>query len=458
MAKRQIDLFRILLLSARKPARISFSTHKHLHSVSSNTERLIRSPNTPQIKQQYKPTSTLNVLQRYGFPTSDLHNFLSKNPFLRDTKPFDLENSFKILLAMRPSRQFLISLVSNCPAVLELVFLKKWELGLSELGVSNPTDLMTQNVIQISRKFCLSPDNVSKSLKRLKSLGLSDRTLVRVLEESPMVIVMRENKICEIIHFLTKMNLHGAEIDWILNIFPGILLFSVENKLQPLFNEFHELGFCLDAVKNEILMEPRVLGFELGEFSKCLEFLKSLNCRIPIKEKIFSKGTFRAGVEVKQRVDCLCSRGLTYRDAFNVLWKEPRAIVYSVKDVDRKIDFLVQTMKFDVQCLVDVPEYLGVNFEKQIVPRYKVIEYLRFRGGLGDDVGLKRLIGLTRLKFYNFYVKPYPECEKIYGRFTVDVVSKNKHPVGLWKLLRPKQFPKTNEDLKNIKSFMHAIA
>ncbi|KZV37135.1 hypothetical protein F511_15055 [Dorcoceras hygrometricum] len=64
-------------------------------------------------------------------------------------------------------------------------------------------------------------------------------------------------------------------------------------------------------------------------------------------------------------------------------------------------------MSFDIQCLVEVPEYLGLNLDKQIVPRFKVIDHLRSNGGLGDEV--------SRLKFYNLYVRPYPELEKVYG-------------------------------------------
>ena len=117
-------------------------------------------------------------------------------------------------------------------------------------------------------------------------------------------------------------------------------------------------------------------------------------------------------------------------------------------------------MKFDVLCLVDVPEYLGVNFEKQIVPRSNVIAYLRSKVGLGRRlgwVGLKPFINLSRLRFYNLYVKPYPECEKMFGRFAGDIEDENQHPVGMWKLFKPKKCPESKEDLKNMKSFMELV-
>ena len=72
-------------------------------------------------------------------------------------------------------------------------------------------------------------------------------------------------------------------------------------------------------------------------------------------------------------------------------------------------------MEFPVRNLIEVPNYLGVNFHKQILPRYRVIAYLRYKGGLGVEVTLKTMMRLTRNQFYNKYVWPYPDCENIFG-------------------------------------------
>lgn len=228
--------------------------------------------------------------------------------------------------------------------------------------------------------------------------------------------------------------------------------------MRPLVSEIKELGFSGRALRREITRDPRILGMEIGEFSRCLRLLESLKCRETIKERIMVSGLVRACFEVKLRVDCLCDYGLTRRDALKVLWKEPRVIVYEVEDVERKVEFLVQRIKCGVECLVEVPKYLGVNFEKQIVPRYGVVEYLRGKGAIGFEVGLKDLVMPSRLSFYNLYVKPYPECEKIYGRFSGCIGEvKRKHPPGLWKLFKPQKFPEKGEDVKNMRSFMESL-
>ncbi|KAI3772667.1 hypothetical protein L6452_03858 [Arctium lappa] len=398
-----------------------------------------------------------NLFQGYGFQHSDLDNLFARNRFLRNSSVSDVEMSLKILLSLCSSKDFVVSMVYNCPRVLELNFLKRWEVGVSELGFSDNSRLiMIQSILEVSRKFDLYPDDILRCIECLRGFRFSSATITRVLQEFPMIITKNEENIWAKIEFLLGIGIHRSKIDSIIQTYPGILAFGLENKLKPLISEFTGMGFRPNEIRDEIIRNPKILGSEVGEMSKCLRMLNSLKCRVPIKEKIFSEGAFRASYKVKLRIDCLHKHGLLYRDAFSVLWREPRAILYDLKEIDTKIEFLTNTMKFDVLCLVEVPEYLGVHFEKQIVPRYNVIEHLRSKGGIGDEIGLRSLVKFSRLRFYNLYVKPYPECVKIYGRFA-DIKVRNRHPEGMWKLFKPPKYPDSRKDLKNIKSFMEQL-
>lgn len=391
-----------------------------------------------------------SLFQRYGFSPSHLPDFLRKNEFLLDSSPSDVEKSFKILLSLKLSQDFLVSTVSGCPRVLELEFLKKWQKGFLQLQISNITSKAVKNVLEVAKKLGLSPDGVLRCILYLKVLGLSECTVIRILEEEPMVMVSKRDEIMAKVEFLKGIGVRKEDINRIICLFPRILAYGVENRLKPLFDEFEDLGFSLSEVKREVLRDPVVLELENGELTRCMEMLRSLKCRMAIKERIFRHGEFRAGYEVKLRISCLRKHGLIYRDAFAVLWKEPRVILYEIGEIEKKIEFLVQKMKFDLQCLVEVPEYLGLNLDKQIIPRFKVIDNLRSKGGVGDEVRLGNLFKLSRLKFYNMYVKPYPELEKIYGRFSAEVQVQSRHPVGMWKLFTPQQYLESKEDAKNV--------
>ncbi|KAL7599720.1 hypothetical protein Lser_V15G21662 [Lactuca serriola] len=400
-------------------------------------------------------TPLSNLFERYGFPPSNLHTFFAKNRFLLDSNVPNVEMSLKIISSFSSSKNFVVSMVNNCPRVLELDFLKKWEMGISKLGFSDNSSL-TMNILEVSRKFDLYPDDVLQCMECLRGFRFTPATITKILEELPMIITMNEENIWGKIEFLLGIGIHRSKIDTIIQTYPGILGFGVENKLKPLISEFTEMGFKPNDIREEITRNPKILQSEVGELLKCLRMLNSLKCRVPIKEKIFSDGVFRASYKVKLRIDCLHKHGLIYKDAFSILWREPRVMLYELDEINKKIEFLINTMKFDVVCLVEVPEYLGVNFEKQIMPRYKVIEHLRLRGGIGDEVGLRSLVKFSRLRFYNLYVKPYPECEMIYGRF-VDVKVRKGCPEGMWKLFKPRKYPESEEDLKNMKSFMEQL-
>lgn len=343
--------------------------------------------------------------------------------------------------------------------MLDYEYMKKWEKVMSGIQDFNLSVSAIKNVLQVCLKFELDPDDAFACLKCLQGLGFSEGTVIRVLEEFPQVVMTSPDRIQGKVEFLMSgIGIERTEVDCVVGSYPGVLAFGIENRLKPLLNEFKSLGFGLDIVRREVTRDPRILGLEVGELSHCLKLLRSLKCRVPVKEEIFRDGAFRAGYRVKLRVDCLHKHGLTYRDAYGVLWKEPRAILYEIGEIERKIQFLGQTMRFDIESRVDVPEYLGVNFEKQVVPRFKVIEYLRSKGGLGDEVGLRALIKPSRLKFYNLYVKPYPECESMYGRLAGDVRVKVGHPTGMWKLFKPPQYQQSKEDIMNIKSYMESLA
>ncbi|GER40148.1 mitochondrial transcription termination factorfamily protein [Striga asiatica] len=436
----------------------SSSTTNRPFSSSAHKQSKSLSPTTSSNERNL--ISLSNLFQRYGFPHSELPDFLKKNEFLLSSNESEIEKSFQILLSLKPSQDFLVSTVTGCPRVLHHEILENWELGFKRLGIcNNLTELAIRNVLEIATKFGLSPDCGFRRVEFLKGLGFSGSTVTRVLEAVPMVITSNEDKILSKVEFLMGIGIRAREHNRIFNSCPQILSFAVTNRLKPLLDEFEALGFSSDVIRREVLREPKILGLENGELSECVEMLRKLKCRAAIRKNIYQDGEVRAGYRVKMRIDCLRKHGLIYRDAFTVLWKEPRVILYEIDEIDKKIEFLVREMKFDVQCLVEVPEYLGVNFEKQIVPRFRVVEHLRASDGLGDEVGLRDLVRLSRMRFYNMYVKPYPECEKIYGRYNSGGgVARKQHPTGMWKLFRPQKYPETSDDVTNVKAYVESLA
>ncbi|KAK6925127.1 Transcription termination factor, mitochondrial/chloroplastic [Dillenia turbinata] len=228
----------------------------------------------------------------------------------------------------------------------------------SHLEFRNGNELVViQNVFELSRRFELDPIEFNEKIQALRNLEFRVGAVIRVLEEFPKVIMLNEPELLRRVEFLDGIGISMNDIDRVCNLFPGILW----------------SGIGRDVIRDEVVRELRLLGMELGEFSRCLELLRTLKCRAAIKDEIFSYGAFKAVFEAKLRIDCLCRHGLIHREALKVLWLEPRTILHDLEGIERKIKFLVNKMKMNIACLVETPEYLGVNFEKDIVPRRNVI-------------------------------------------------------------------------------------
>ncbi|KAL9691045.1 hypothetical protein QQ045_011462 [Rhodiola kirilowii] len=439
-------------MSVRILTRLSVDRLRLRARASSNGKYLCFSTNPEQIHcEDSVPVS--NLLQSFDLSKPQLDELLAKTRFLSNGHMLETEKSLGLLQSFNLPRESLVSIVCSCPGVLDYDFMKKWEMGFSHFGVCGVSSSMVQSVLECSKRFEIGPDEFVMCLRVFKGFGLSDGAVVKVFEKFPRVVLIDEQELGRRFGFLAEMGLRRNEVDKVCSVCPEVLGFGVEDRLKPLMDEFAKLGFETCNVKEEIVKDPRMLCLELGELSRCLTWLRTLKCRHLTKCRIFKKGDIRAGFEAKLRIDCLCRHGLTLRDAFRILKEEPRIILYPLEDMEKKISFLKEKLKYDISCLVEVPHYLGINYDKQIIPRYNVIEHLRSKGGLGCEVGLRGFAKLSRLNFYNVYVKPYPDCEEIYGRFA-DFVEKKGHPVGLWKIMKPYKSTESKEDVQSMKAFM----
>ncbi|KZV45899.1 hypothetical protein F511_35492 [Dorcoceras hygrometricum] len=170
-----------------------------------------------------------SLFQRYGFSPSQLPDLFRKNKFLLQSSSSEIEESFEILLSLKPSQDFLLSTVGSCPRVLELEFLKNWQKGLLQLRGFNITTKAVKNFLEIASKLGLSSDGVLKCILYLKELGLSESTIIRILEEEPMIMVSKRDEIMEKVEFLLGIGFQRKEIDIIIRMFPPF----VKDVLKP---------------------------------------------------------------------------------------------------------------------------------------------------------------------------------------------------------------------------------
>ncbi|PKA53398.1 hypothetical protein AXF42_Ash012340 [Apostasia shenzhenica] len=447
---------RLWIMAIRVSARRSLSL-----LVRSSPHRCFSCPPTTQSKSNFaRQISLAGLLRRHGLPSSHLREFLQKNDFLLHSTSLEIESSIRELLSFGLSQKSFLSVVSLCPRSLELGYLTRWLEVFSDLGLSSTSSAgVIQMVLEQSARCRIEPEEFLRHCHLMRSAGLGTETMTRVFEELPTAFMNDGIDFKCRIDFLKEVVGIKAdeELNRICQSYPAFLAFSINTRLRPLFAELSELEFDRNEIRNFLIQNPRLLlDMEPGELSRCVNLLNGLKCRIAIKKRILARGRLPAAIDVKLRIDFLSSHGLTRRDAFKILHVEPRSILYSTEELGKKMEFFLQKMGFCIDHLVEFPDFLGVNLEKQIVPRFQVMGALKSMGGLGMEVGLKHLVRFSRREFYNFFVKPYPECEQIFGGLVreskVDQRTvKPKYPTGLWKLFKPKKFSDSEEDVKNLK-------
>ncbi|KAG0463402.1 hypothetical protein HPP92_019471 [Vanilla planifolia] len=394
-----------------------------------------------------------------------LNVFTPKHDFSLRSTSSEVHDSIENPLSQGLTQKSIFSIISSSPRALELRFIRKWPNFFSELGRSNLSlsSSMIQKFLEQSVRFNVEPMDFVHNWQVIRSLGLSNDTTIRIFEELPFAFIGDGIDIgCKIEFLKKKAGVQLNEINSICQSYPEFLSFHINGRLKPLFSELYELGFSQEENRKLLLENPRLfLSLETGELSRCLSLLQGLKCRTSIKERILKLGRLRAALDVKLRIDFLCSYGLSRRDVFKILHVEPRTILYSLVDLEKKIEFLLQKIGYSIDFLVEFPDYLGVNLEKQIISRLQVVELLKSMGGLGMKVDLKHLVRLSRRKFYNLFVKPYSECEQIFGgsfgACIFDNSMKPKHPIGLWKLFKPQRYYNSHYDIRNMKGFMETM-
>eukprot|EP01018_Ginkgo_biloba_P033304 Gb_18638 [translate_table: standard] len=400
------------------------------------------------------------LLERYDFPRTNVFHLIQKQNCLLKCYESELIKTLSALEAYGFSRETLPCLIDSCPSVLDSGYLNKWHPLFSRLKKLPNRAVIIEKILKYCRRFGVEPvgpQNYEENIKFLASHRIGSSYVAKFLQKCPLlfflnrksdiepnirvlrdagvrnenihdvlrkflnVVTYRVPSLVSKIDYLKSIGLGREDIDHVCSKFPAILGHSVEDKLKPLVHELQSLGFSGHRLVKTIVNNPYVFSMKVGgELSRCVLLLKHLRCRKSIQDKILEQGIIRGSRRVKARVECLTKHGLSHREALKLLEKEPRIIIYDLRCIERKVNFLINDMGFPIRNLIEVPDYLGVNFEKQIIPRHKVIVYLRSRGGLGMEVTLKTMMKLTRNQFYNKYVRPYPDCEKFFGKCNVE--------------------------------------
>ena len=65
----------------------------------------------------------------------------------------------------------------------------------------------------------------------------------------------------------------------------------------------------------------------------------NLRCRKLLQDKIYKEGIIAGSRRVKARLEYLTKQGLSHRESFKLLEKEPLIIHYDLQSIEEKVNF-----------------------------------------------------------------------------------------------------------------------
>ncbi|KAM7265980.1 hypothetical protein ACFE04_003663 [Oxalis oulophora] len=324
----------------------------------------------------------------------------------------------------------------------------------------NSCGLSSKSALSTSKKLNLDPTKIQKSksvLQLLKSNGLDDTQITKLVERSPEILKCRvasnlkpkvdyfvengwsgmhlamlfmsnsdiigrslDGQIKPTFEFLKRLLGSNADVIKASIRCPWLLRSDLKNVLKPNVEFLIKEGFPISSVAKLIILNPRVLLLkpeylardfnavkELGFHPKSLSFVHTLRVIAQLSESTLSK-----------KVELFKSLGWKQEDILCMFAKNPFGFAYSEEKIRSGMDFLVNTVKVELDFVIARPTLINFGLDK-MRRRYYILKVLEsknlFKWHDGVAILLTRTNEKTFLKRYiDRYKTKVPGLEAMY--------------------------------------------
>jgi len=121
------------------------------------------------------------------------------------------------------------------------------------------------------------------------------------------------------------------------------------------------------------------------------------------------------GDQLQERLDCLVEAGLDYSTVIGLVKRHPKILNLKRNLIQKKIDFLKNTLGYPIECLVIYPTYFFHNMDK-IRARVSMYEWLKERNAVSHAHSLSTIVAYNEKQFVKVYVNMHPEGPTIWQR------------------------------------------
>ncbi|XP_064958706.1 transcription termination factor MTERF15, mitochondrial-like [Musa acuminata AAA Group] len=262
--------------------------------------------------------------------------------------------------------------------------------------------------------------NLAPKFRALQDLGFSCSDITHLVRSNNHVISHKSQTILSKIQFWQGTLGSKDSLMKICKRNRWFLGYSIEKTIQPNIEILRDCGIT-DQKLSMILRHRPLLIIRNAEYLKALisrveglgvartsgMFLQTLSVLHCISEKNF-----------KAHLEFFKDFGWSEDDFLAAFRKTPTLVACSLKNLQRKMEFLVNETRCTPSYIAPRSGILLVSLEKRLIPRYRILTGLKSRGVHIGNLQMSTYMSYTEKKFLEKFVfryKEFPELIELYN-------------------------------------------
>ncbi|CAL0307552.1 unnamed protein product [Lupinus luteus] len=359
------------------------------------------------------------------------------------------------------SRSMVIKLVVCCPSLLvgdlsnELVIVLDW---LKKIGIGNDwiENYLCGNYLTCSKTY--SSKGMLDAMHFLHKVGYSEKQMHDLFKANPTLLLEDFGNVYMFLGLSLKL---GLKINVIYSSFieyPHILSNKCARNLLRVFSFLRFIGIGTDDIACILSNHMHILScypvkgpktvcrqlkvaradlcqtirddpFKLISLASKLkqknaEYLSPYDPSIHLDKTIFlmklgyaqnseemakALKRFRGrGDQLQERFDCLVEAGVDYNAAIGMIKRVPTILNQSKIVIEKKIDFLINTLGYPLESMVAFPVYLCYDLDR-IMRRFSMYVWVKEKNAAKPMLSLSTILTSSDERFVKYFVNVHPE-------------------------------------------------
>eukprot|EP01018_Ginkgo_biloba_P036424 Gb_25286 [translate_table: standard] len=224
------------------------------------------------------------------------------------------------------------------------------------------------------------PRTLQHKLRLFENLGMVGNMLGDAVSRDPTIFKRSiKGKLLPGISFLQEVLQTNENVVKVLSRQPWLLHFDLEKTLKPKILFLKNYGIDEKRLWNHFVSQPRFLISSETVIKNVLKTAEELG--VPRQSDMFVDAVFAvssmAMKTLQRKLKFFIRSGLSEKYLLTAFQRSPYILTVSEEKFKQRMDFLVNTLKYEPSIIAQYPGFLMWSMESRILPRYRVLQLLQ---------------------------------------------------------------------------------